>query len=156
VGPFTLNKDHLREQARANGMCTRCIVRPARQGKAYCQRCTEYVKRYAKKRNQRGSLSTNTGFVSYFDKAMKIADYDSARGHGGPTPLPREHYRSLPSPQPDREDLVEPVHDPVPRRQEQPFTDLARSAASGAAVILHNPIPIPVGLNPWYDEVEGG
>jgi len=92
---FTLDKDQLRKQARAHGMCTRCLVRRARREKAYCQRCTEYSARYARKRNQRESLVAMYGPDRYRDKVMRIADYGLTSGHNSLAPVagadPREH-----------------------------------------------------------------
>jgi hypothetical protein len=79
--PFTLDKGQLRKQARSKGMCTRCLVRRARPGKAYCQRCTDFEKRYARKRNQRENVRSMYGYDPYGDKVMRIADYDLASGH---------------------------------------------------------------------------
>jgi hypothetical protein len=85
--PFTLDKSELREQARSKGMCTRCLVRRARPGKAYCERCTDFEKRYARKRNQRESVRSMYGYDPYGDKVMRIADYDLASGHESLAPV---------------------------------------------------------------------
>jgi len=124
------DKERLRKQARANGMCTRCIVRPAFRGKAYCQRCTDYAKQYAK-RGKQGS----SGIDRYRDKAMRVADYGCSK-------------RTVSASEPYTPEITTPE----PRRCEH-FADLTRARANGAAIPLRNPIPIPVGLNSWYDEI---
>ena len=74
---FYENRDKPRKLAALKGMCTRCTVRLTRHGKKYCQRCTDYAKRYARQRKHNalwGSEPTR-GFASYRDKAMSVADY---------------------------------------------------------------------------------
>jgi hypothetical protein len=143
--PFTLDKGQLRKQARANGMCTRCVVRSALRGKAYCQRCTEYAKRYARKRNQRDSLTAMHCRDTHRDNVMRIADYrlaDSDRALDPRQQAQRSHSF-----------VKDPEQGPLPHRRDEHFADLTRARALGAAVILQNPIPTPVGLNPLYDEI---
>ena len=150
---FTLNRGHLREQARALGMCTRCIVRPARLGKAYCQRCTEYAKRHAKARNQDKSLDSTSRLDSYRDKVMRLADYGKAGDHSERERPARDNHRPVASPEPDRQVPVgERPFLPNPRNER--YTELGRDGPMGGAVVLRSPIPIPVGLNPYYDDVE--
>jgi hypothetical protein len=64
---FTENKKLHRERARQSGMCSRCCVRRARPGKAYCQRCTDYAARYAKKRVYREAMAAAKSIVMGFD-----------------------------------------------------------------------------------------
>ena len=137
------DKDRLRKQARANGMCTRCIVRPAPRGRAYCQRCTDYAKQYARKRNERRKAADIGGYDRYGEKVMRIADYDL-------TPDPEQRHRGS-EPEPERH-VQEAVHGPLPHRRDEQFGDFARSRAMGAAVVLNPSIPIPLGLNPFYDD----
>lgn len=74
-----IDKDRLRRQARANGMCTRCVVRPAPRSRAYCQRCTDYAKQYTRKRSERRKTADMGGYDRYGEKVMRIADYGLAR-----------------------------------------------------------------------------
>jgi predicted Rossmann-fold nucleotide-binding protein len=138
-------KDRLRKQARANGMCTRCVVRSAPRGKAYCQRCTDYAKQYARQRNAHRKAVETGGYDRYRDKVMRIADYGSARDLSE-----QPHARTEPEPQRYVDEIAQ---GPLPHRRDEQFADLARARASGAAVILNSPIPIPLGLNPFYDDV---
>lgn len=72
---FTQNKKLHREQARRSGMCSRCTVRRARPGKAYCQRCTEYAGRHARRRAYREAMSMaryGDGFNPFRDKVARI------------------------------------------------------------------------------------
>ncbi len=69
---FTENKKLHRERARQSGMCSRCLVRRARPGKAYCQRCTEYAARYARRRASREFVSKTYGFDPFRDKVARI------------------------------------------------------------------------------------
>jgi hypothetical protein len=80
---------------------------------------------------------------AYRDKVMRIADYASA-----------SNARELARPNPNREDIVrEPVYVPAPRRRDERFVDIGRAGAMGAAVPLEYPFPVPLGLNPYYDDV---
>jgi hypothetical protein len=138
-------KEQLRKQARANGMCTRCIVRPAPRGRAYCERCTDYAKQYARKRNEQRKAIDAGGYDRYGEKVMRIADYGLARELNEQPPQPRI--------EPDPPCYVtEIVQSPLPHRRDEQYGDLARSRAMGAAVFLSPPIPIPLGLNPFYDD----
>ena len=146
---FIENRDMLRKLASLKGMCTRCTVRLARQGKRYCQRCTDYAKRYAHQRKHKElwGREPTRGFASYRDKHMRVAEYRLADGPRALDPhLPGKRSQSFGS---------EPVRDPLPHRRDEHFADLTRARATGAAVPLRNPIPTPLGLNSWYDEIEG-
>ncbi len=107
---FIENRDRLRKQAPLKGMCTRCTVRLARQGKNYCQRCTDYAKRYARQRKQKevwGSTATRS-FASYRDKAMRVTEYRLAD-------TPRELNPHLPT-QRSQSFVSEPVRGPLPHK----------------------------------------
>jgi hypothetical protein len=146
---FIENRDKLRKLAPLKGMCTRCTVRLARQGKKYCQRCTDYAKRYARhsKHKEIWGKEPTRGFASYRHKAMRAADYRLADDPGELIPhLPTQRSQSF---------VSEPVSDALPHRRDELFADFNRARASGAAIILQNPIPVPLGLNPLYDEIEG-
>lgn len=146
---FIENRDKLRKLAPLKGMCTRCTVRLARQGKKYCQRCTDYAKRYARHRKHKDiwGREPTRGFASYRDKAMRAADYRLADDPGELNPhLPTRRSQGF---------VSEPVHGPLPHRRDELFADLNRARASGAATILQNPIPVPLGLNLLYDEIDG-
>ena len=144
---FIENRDKLRKQATLKGMCTRCTVRLSRQGKKYCQRCTDYAKRYARQRKHKelSGREPTRGFASYRDKAMRAADYRLADDPGEPIPHPpTQRSQSF---------VSETVRGPLPHRRDELFADFNRARASGAAVPLRNPIPTPLGLNSWYDEI---
>jgi hypothetical protein len=53
IAALAAQRDLGRKDARQMGMCTRCIVRRARRGKAWCQACADYSARYARERNER-------------------------------------------------------------------------------------------------------
>ena len=114
---FIENRDKLRKLAPLKGMCTRCTVRLARQGKKYCQRCTDYAKRYACQRKHKELWGRE----------------------------PTRRSQSF---------VSEPVRGPLPHRRDEHFADFNRARATGAAVPLRNPLPTPLGLNPFYDEIE--
>ena len=145
---FIENRDKLRKLAPLKGMCTRCTVRRARQGKKYCQRCTDYAKRYARQRKHQElwGREPTRGFASYRDKHMRVAEYRLANS-------PRELNSHLPT-QRSQSLHSEPARSPLPHQDDEYFGHLTRSRPSGAAVILQDPIPIPLGLNAWYDEIE--
>ena len=146
---FIENRDRLRKLAPLKGMCTRCTVRLARQGKKYCQHCTDYAKQYARLRKlkERWGGEPTRGFTSYRDKAMRLADYRLAHGPRALEPrLPAQRSQSFDN---------EPLHGHVSRRRDDLPSDFGRAQISGAAVPLRNPIPTPLGLNSWYDEIEG-
>lgn len=133
---FTENKSAQRQQAKAAGVCTRCVVRRARPGKAYCQRCTDYAKLHARKRN-RGDSTVEP----YRDKVTRIADY-CLPSVSAQLEQPQRHRHAVAASEDDYRDLVDnPVSTPQPHRYEAP----TRGRPSGAAVPLRSPLPIPVG-----------
>ena len=142
---FIENRDKLRKLAPLKGMCTRCTVRQACQGKKYCQRCTDYAKRYARQRKHKElwGREPTRGFASYRDKVMRVADYARDLSRQAP-----------PRTEPDPKRYVDEIaQGPLPHRRDELYGDFARSRASGAAVPLRNPIPVPLGLNQLYDEI---
>jgi hypothetical protein len=114
------------------------------RGKAYCQRCTDYAKQYARKRNKCREAVDTGGYDRYRDKVMRIADYGLARDLSE-----QPHPRTQPEPQRYVDQIAK---GPLPHRRDGYYSDLARSRPSGAAVILNPPIPIPLGLNSCYDD----
>jgi hypothetical protein len=99
------------------------------------------MKQQAKKRKY-GERVDPAG-ETYRDKVMSIADYASA-----------SNARELARSNPNREDIVrDPVYVPAPPRRDEQFVDIGRAGAMGAAVPLEYPFPVPLGLNPYYDDV---
>jgi hypothetical protein len=68
---FTEEKERQRDRARALQLCSRCVVRRARPGRAYCQRCTDYAKQYARRKHLR---QLYTGFDPFGEKVTRIRD----------------------------------------------------------------------------------
>ena len=78
---------------------------------------------------------------------MRAADYRLAHGPRALEPrLAAHRSQSFDN---------EPLHGHVSHRRDDLPSDFGRAQISGAAVPLRNPIPTPLGLNSWYDEIEG-
>jgi hypothetical protein len=128
---FTKNKAQHRLRAKALGLCTRCVVRPALRGKAYCLRCTDYAKQYARKRNRHEIVGSAA--ETYRDKVRRIADYGM--------PSKERSGRVMTSAEPDARVVREPVRVPAPPRGEDPFVDQARVGAYGSRGRAPKPDP---------------
>jgi hypothetical protein len=147
---FVQDREQRRKGARLDGLCSRCTVRRGRPGKAYCQHCTDYAKRYA--REQRARRMTNGATRSYDpnpnqDKVAKIRGLRS--GPGDPGASPREEGWRVPETPAIQRSLV----GPLPHRRDELFADLRRARSLGLAPVP-SAIPIDVGMARGYDELD--
>jgi hypothetical protein len=142
IESLTAQRDLGRKQARQQGRCTRCIVRRARPGKAWCQNCAEYSARNKRERKAKA----NYGIEPFRNKIASSRDFRR----------PREaDDRLIP---PDRFEPSKPVREtpesPSPHRRYVEYVDGNPYRSIGASRGGMRSPELPMGWRDLFDEID--